>query len=118
MGYSIESSKSSKDMARMCRGGCCPVKDSIFLCPFSYGLADADSACCKVDASMWDSIAVEGPLTEEEQRERDIEYNLARKACVEGLVRSLKPNDLINRMSLEGELHEIEKEIERLRAEA
>ena len=58
---------------------------------------------------MWSDLVVQRPLSREEQRQRDREYNLSRKACVEQLLRNVNPKDIINRMSLEGELKEIER---------
>jgi hypothetical protein len=113
MAYAMISKKSSESMARMCNEGCCPVKNSVFICPFLCSWPETASERDKVTAEMWNDLIVREILSPEEQRKRDREYNLSRKACVENLLKRVKPGDMINRMSLEGEL----KEIERLLAE-
>ena len=113
MAYAMISERSSESMARMCNEGCCSVKNSVFVCPFSCSWPETASKCGKVSAEMWNDLTVRDILSAEEQRKRDREYNLSRKACVENLLKRVKPGDMINRMSLEGEL----KEIERLLAE-
>lgn len=113
MAYAMTSERSPEALTHMCQEGCCPVKNSIFSCPFSCSWPETASKCGKVSAEMWNGLVVQKPLSREEQRQRDREYNLSRKACVEDLLKRIKPEDVINRMSLEGEL----KEIKRLLAE-
>ena len=96
MAYAITSERSPEALAHMCREGCCPVKNSIFSCPFSYSWLETASKCGKVSAEMWNDLVVQKPLS-----------------SVEQLLKNIKPKDIINRMSLEGEL----KEIKRLLAE-
>ena len=108
---------SAHELGHLCRSGDCPVRSSPFTCPFSLNWPDTAYECGSVTADMWSQLQANEPLSDEEEAERDIIHFLVRKGHVERLVAELSEHDLINRMSMEGELAEIAKSLERLASE-
>ena len=113
MKYAVTSIHDSIELASRCRSGHCPVKFTPFLCPVAH-CWPGDARCEEVTASQWDGIGVAGTFTESDLARQDVRFNLARKAKVEELLASCKESDIINRMSLQGELLNIAEELSRL----
>lgn len=112
--YSMPSKLTPEALSHMCNEGCCIARNGIFSCPFSYQWPDTASKCGKVSVEMWKKLQVEEPPNEEEEARRDYIHLMSRKAHVERLLKNLGRNDLINRMSLHGELNEISEQLEDL----
>ena len=112
--YSMPSKRTPEALAHMCNEGCCIARNGMFSCPFSFQWPDTASKCGRVSVEMWKRLVVEEPLSEEEEARRDCINLMARKGHVERLIKELGSHDLINRMSLQGELNEISEQLEEL----
>lgn len=115
MKYAVPAKMAPNNMACMCRQGCCLVKGGFFLCPFGCKWPDTASKCGRVTTEMWSSLLVEEPLNEEDEAEKDMIHYLARQGAVRNLISQLSEHDVINRMSMEGELKEIEVRLQELK---
>ena len=115
MKYAISSEKTPESMAYMCRQGCCFAKAGFFLCPFGCRWPDTASKCGKVTAEMWIDLLIERPSDEENEARQEMIHYLARQGAVKRLISQLSNHDIINRMSLEGELKEIEMTLQKLK---
>lgn len=108
MKYAMSSKNTPESMAYMCQQGCCFAKAGFFLCPFGCRWPDTASKCGKVTAEMWIDQLIDKPSDEENEARQNMIHYLARQGAVKNLIRQLSKHDIINRMSLEGELQEIE----------